>query len=147
MPLLYFEDIKTDISVLLSPILLTQEMRNRHIDLYGEDWPDELSEYPREIGIVPAPMAISAIAGKMGEANWLRVNFMKQFFAKFHTPLYVGDTITAINTVKRKMAHIDSTKDFGYVFVQQDVFNQKKVLAFERRLCYTVYCRPFPYQP
>ncbi len=120
------------------PVVLTVAMRETHVRLYREDWPSaELDRILRE-GIIPSTMILSILSGQMGEQDWFRIKVLKEYTAKFHAPFRIGDTMRARSEVTDLLDHRNPAKDYSYVTVQQDVFNQRDVLAYERTLKYAV---------
>ena len=146
----YFEDLRVGMRWEFHHFQITREMRDRHVALYGEDWPPELVESVRQEGIAPSTLIASILGGYMGGSNCLRIKALKErkgsFHdperkARFHEPIRVCDTLFVANTVRRLLAHRDPSKEYGYAWVQQDVFNQYQRKAYERTLHYAIHKR------
>ncbi|MGH8615670.1 MAG: hypothetical protein ACREYF_27540 [Gammaproteobacteria bacterium] len=137
----YFEDISKGEIFAFPRITITATLREAHVRLYGEDWPEvALRESPQR-QIIPAPLIISVLAGQMGKSNFMRVKYMKDFSVRCCHPVYVSDTIATRNVVEEIRPHKDPTKDYGYAFIEQAVSNQEGVVCYLRRICYLIYRR------
>jgi len=134
----YFEELKIGEKIVLPPVLITSRARTIHVDIYGEDWPIETLKDATDRQIIPSPMIISIIAGQMGKIQFFRMKFVKNYSVQLLAPIFVGDTITTNCVVKELRPHKDPSKNYGYVFIEQQVLNQNKKICYIRTLCYLV---------
>ncbi len=135
---LYLDGLRVGLQEKFPSVNITQDMRDEHVRLYGEDWPAaDLDQILKE-GIVPSTLIISILGGQMGASNWLGIKFMKGYDAKFVEPIKVGDSIHTINTITDVLPHKDPAKDYGYASVHQDVFNQDSSVVYTRDLRYAI---------
>lgn len=116
----FFEDVRVGNYLSLTRIILTQELRDAHVALYGEDWPSERAAEAKAQGIIPSPLVISLVGGLIGKADWLEIWFLAEYRAIFHRPLKVGDEIRIRTTVKETQPHIRE-RNYGWVWVYQEI--------------------------
>jgi hypothetical protein len=147
---LCFEDIKIGDHCVYQPIVITQNLVNKHVELYGEDWPEEILEEitNQERRIVPSPLVVSLIAGQGGRINWLKIAAHKNHNLKTKLPIYVGDRIITYSKVTDIIPHKNSDKPYGYVSIHQDILckspiTQKILTAYERDVKYAILKRNF----
>lgn len=134
----YFEDLSEGDRFPYPSIKITQEMRDGHIALYGEDWPDEVVAVPKEKGIVPGPMLMSIVGGHWGKNNLLAIKVLKELRVRFYRPFVVGDVIVPETIVSEVRPHKDPEKNYGYIFIEQKLFNQKEELCCIRYVTFLV---------
>jgi hypothetical protein len=139
---LFFEEVTPGDTFTLPPTTITADMRKMHIDLYGEDWPDETLSDPLDRGVVPASLVISIVVGQMGRLNFLSMKFMKEFYLRCYHSIFVDDTINSKIKITEVRPHKDLNKDYGYVFFDQEILNQHETLCFLRKVCYLVFRKP-----
>ncbi|MBI2564370.1 MaoC family dehydratase [Candidatus Woesearchaeota archaeon] len=133
---LCFEEINVGDLCRLPKVRITQEMRDRHVQIYGEDWPNKRLEEVRKQKIIPAPIVLSTIAGQGGSAGWLNVYLAHSYTARFLKPILVGDTIETLCEIIGVLPCKD--KNHGFVTVHQEIFNQQSVLTYFRNIIYAV---------
>ena len=134
----YLEDLKVGDVFSYPQIKVTQEMRDGHIALYDEDWPDEVVSGPKEKGIVPGPMLMSIVGGYWGKENLLAIKVLKEIRVRFYKSFSVGDTIVPHTKVTEVREHKDPSKDYGYVFIEQELSNQNQELCCIRYITFCV---------
>jgi len=135
----YFEDLTPGMKFDFSPIQITPSMRDGHIKQYGEDWPDDVAGGPKEKGLIPGPMLMSILGGQWGKHNMLAIKVLKKIDIKFHAPFHAGDTIVPHTEVVKVEAHKDTSKEYGYAFVRQTLYNQKDILCCTRDITFLVH--------
>ena len=134
---LYFEDVNSGVSVKFQTFEITREMVDKHVELYGWDFPPRSLDEVIKHGLVASPIPLSKVAGQGGEADWLMIKSMLEYTAKFHKWFKVGDLVTAITEVTGK--EDVPKKKYGYVFGHQVFLNQNGELCYERDLKYAVH--------
>ena len=135
---LYFEDIVEGMTFEFSPFEVTQEMRDRHVAMYSEDWPEHNLDHILKEGIVPSHLVISYIAGQGGASDWMKVLFAKSYECKFFCPAKVGDILKTFSEVIGKKSHKNPEKNYGYVSIRQDIKNQREDIVYQRFVDYLV---------
>lgn len=136
----YFEDLGMREEFTLPPVILTQELRDAHIALYGEDWSPDRAEEAKAQGIIPPPLVISLIGGLVGKADWLAIYFLAEYRAIFYRPLKVGDEISVEMIVSNKESDLRD-RNFGLVWVKQEISVGGELACF-REIKYAIYKRP-----
>lgn len=138
--MLYFEDLTCGTRIELPKIEITQEMRDAHVALYGEDWPAEVAEVPINRGVIPGPMVMAIAGGLMGKHGNLAIYYMLEYKAvKFHRPVCVGDAVRIRTDITGR--DLLQGKKYGHVFAHQAIHNQRNELACERYLTYGILLR------
>lgn len=136
-----FEDLHAGFQFNFPTTLITQALRDKHVAIYGEDWTDDVVDGPRAAGVIPGPMLMSILGGQWGVHNILNVKFLKEIHIQFIKTLHVGDTIHSKAVVKEARAHKDSSKNYGYALIEQEVYNQHQELCCVRNITFLVYKR------
>ena len=134
----YLEDLIEGATIDYPSVNVTQEMRDRHVELYGEDWPDEVVAEAKERGVVPGPMLMSIVGGQWGVNNLLAIKALKEISVRFFIPFTVGDTIVPDTTIAKVIHHKDPAKDYGYVEIVQNLHNQDGQLCCRRDITFCV---------
>lgn len=122
-------------------VRITQEMRDAHVALYGEDWSGEELVAARKRGVIPSTMIHSIAGGQMGAADWIAIEVLKGYpfgDAKFEQSFCVGDTMQVVSEIMEVKPHRDPTKEYGYVKVDQHFLNEQGELVYWRQLTYPV---------
>jgi len=134
----FFEDLEQGVTFEFPQVCITQNMRDKHIVLYGEDWSKGNLDYILKEGIVPSHLIISLIAGQGGASEWMKVILAKSYRCSFFEPIRVGDIIRTLSRIVEKRIHGDLSKNYGYVSVEQNILNQNDNIVYRRDIEYLV---------
>ncbi|MBI4440885.1 hypothetical protein HY639_01840 [Candidatus Woesearchaeota archaeon] len=135
---LCLEEIVEGMTYRYPRIAITKELRDNHVALYGEDWAGDIWHEVAQKGIVLSHLVISLIGGQAGKKAWLNVLAAKSYECTFYSPVKVGDIIRTDNHIVRITPHKDYQKNYGYVAVVQEIYNQNNCLVYERHVLYLV---------
>lgn len=113
---------------------ITPHLMRGYIKLLGEEYAHNAANYAQSKGfsgaVVPANLIMAIGAGQFARLNPLAVRVAKQVSFSFFKAVIVGDSIRTQFTVTAVRPHRDASKDYGYVWVRRDVFNQRNELVY-----------------
>lgn len=142
---LYLEEVEAGTTFDLPEVEMTQELRDKHVKLYGEDWADDENLGSiKKLGVMPSTAIVSVVAGQMGAAEILKIHRMKKYEVDCHDEIRVGDSIRTTVEVKERLFHHNPQRPYGYVTAVQRVFRKREgqsALALTRTLTWTVYTK------
>ena len=120
-----FENIKVGGTIIFRNVALTEAVRNRHVELYGE----ELPSYRAKTGIIPTGLIISVINGLIGKSDWLAINFIMTTTIRRRKPIKVGDKITVKCRIIEATMPQDLKKNYGVVKISQDALVEGEIVC------------------
>jgi len=131
--MLFFNQLTEGMMITLPEIVLTQQMRDDHVAIYGEDWPEPVATIVRKRGVIPSTLVISVLGGQMGKDKLAIWAISEYSFTAKH-PFIVGDTLVAKSIVTQTRPNQNPEKNWGYVWVIQEIQNADTATVNYKRL-------------